>query len=114
MPHILRTVCWCVFASTAILVSAQTLPDSLAGVVTNQQGAAVGNAPIQIKQTQTGAIARTRSAADGRFTFANLPDGPYELSINLPCCLYRAFRRTDISIVAGATSRIDVRLEEGS
>src|SRR5438876_7512400 len=135
MTQIFRRVICCVFASAAIIVtrtpwldfpalavprllagttSAQQTRDSLVGIVTDQRGAAVADAPVQIKHKERGAIVRTRSAADGRFTFANLPAGTYELSINLPCCLYRAFRRTDISLAAGQTSRIDVHLEEGS
>ena len=107
-----RVVITCFLAVGTL--SAQETRDSLAGIVTDHHGAVVADAPILLKHTDTGVIARTRSAADGHFTFANLPAGGYELSINMPCCLLGPFRRTDITLVAGQPLRIDVQLEEGS
>ena len=65
--------------------SAQTERGSLTGTVSGPDGAAVADAPLQAKNTETGAVARTFSSAAGRFMLPNLPAGTYDLLIAVPC-----------------------------
>lgn len=97
-------------ASCAV-VAAQTAPGSLAGRVSYPDGSAVGDAPIQMKNKTTGALARTRSANDGSYTFRNLAAGAYEFSIVMPCCAYARVAKPAV-IETGRPARLDVTLVE--
>jgi hypothetical protein len=106
-----------VIAAFFVLVgtsSAQEAGGSLTGIVTDPTSAVVEDAPIRVRHKETGAIARTRSAADGGYRLGNLPPGEYELSIETPCCVFGPFRKTGITLLAGQSLRIDVGLKEGS
>jgi hypothetical protein len=49
-------------------MSAQNARSLLTGTVSDPSGAAVAEAPIQLKNKATGALARTVSKSDGRYT----------------------------------------------
>ena len=53
---------------------------SFTGLVSDHLGVAVANAPIQVKNKQTGMTARTSSSVTGRFALSNVAPGIYELS----------------------------------
>ena len=91
----------CLLAFTAS-VFAQNERASLIGTISDPTGVAVDEAPIQVKNKNTGAIARTSSKSDGRYTLAGLAPGTYELSIIMPCCAYKGISR-DIALEAGQT-----------
>ena len=75
-----------VLAVLALLasVSAQPQGSSLTGTISDPNGAAVAEAPIQVKNKTTGAVARTTSKADGSYTLAGLAEGTYAFSIVMP------------------------------
>lgn len=91
------------------VASAQT--GSLAGHVSDPDGAPVRNAPIQLKNKNTGALARTVSAGDGNYSLENLEAGVYDFTLVMPCCAYRSVKKP-IVIDAGKSGRFDVRLAE--
>jgi hypothetical protein len=101
------------FCSLAIVgsVSAQNETGSLTGTITDPNGALVDEAPIQVKNNTTGAIARTSSKSDGRYTLAGLAPGTYEFSIVMPCCAYREVTQ-DLALEAGKTAQLNIRLVE--
>jgi hypothetical protein len=80
-------------------------------VVVTWNNLRIPDAPIQIRHKETGAIGRTVSGADGRYRFADIPAGVYELSVTMPCCGYEPFRR-DVSVRAGETTGLDISLVE--
>ena len=94
-----------------VTASAQTSRGSLSGIAVYQGGVRVPEAPIQIRHKETGAIERTTSAADGRYRFADIPAGVYELSVAMPCCAYDPFRR-DVTVPAGRTTEFEIQLVE--
>jgi len=85
---------------------------SVTGLVSDHTGAAVSNAPIQAKNRETGTAARTRSAADGRFTLSGLAPGVYELSLTMPCCAFKPFVGDGVRIDGGNSQRFDIQLEQ--
>lgn len=99
----------CFLAFLGIL-SGQTGPGSLTGLISDPHGA-VAEAPVQVKNKTTGAVARTASKSDGRYTYTNLPAGPYELTIVMPCCAYNRFSK-DVAVDPGQTGQLDIRLTE--
>jgi hypothetical protein len=92
-------------------VFAQNDRGSLTGTVSDPNGATVAEAPIQLKTKATGAIARTSSKSDGRYTLAGLAAGSYEFSIVMPCCAYKRIAQ-DILIEAGQTVQLNIKLVE--
>jgi hypothetical protein len=96
----------------AVTISAQTGRGSLSGsVIVAWSGERPRNAPIQIRHKETGAVVRTASGADGRYRFADVPAGEYELTVAMPCCGFDPYRR-DVTIRAGQTTAFDISLVE--
>lgn len=95
-----------------VTASAQGGRGSLSGtVVIAWNGERAADAPIQVRHKETGAIVRTASAADGRYVFADIPAGVYELTVAMPCCGFDPFRR-DVSVRAGETTGFEISLVE--
>jgi hypothetical protein len=91
---------------------AQTATGTITGTVSDPAGAVVANAPMDLKNTETGTIQQQQSSSTGNFTFANLPVGNYELSIVVPG--FKSYTRQNLGVQATQTIRIDVSLEVGS
>ena len=67
-------------ASGNIVRAQETINQAtIAGRVMDSQGAAVPGALVSVRQTDTNATVETITAADGRFRFAYLRIGRYEL-----------------------------------
>jgi Carboxypeptidase regulatory-like domain len=108
MPRLLLAACSLAFIGT---MAAQSPRASLTGTVSDPNGTAVSEAPIQLKNTITGTLARTRSKSDGRYTLAGLAAGTYEFSLVMPCCAYKQISR-DIMLGAGKTEQLNIQLAE--
>ena len=89
---------------------AQTDSASLAGTVSDPHGA-VAEAPIQVKNKATGAMAHTSSKLDGSYSVTGLPAGAYEFSIVMPCCAYQRFTK-DVQLSSGKTEQFSIQLSE--
>ncbi len=92
-------------------LSAQNERASLTGTVSDPNGATVAEAPIQLKNKATGALARTTSKSDGRYTLAGLVSGTYQFSIVMPCCAYQRIAQ-EISLEAGKAAQLNIKLVE--
>ncbi len=90
---------------------AQNDRGSLTGAISDPKGAAVAEAPIQLKNQATGALARTSSKSDGRYALTGLVPGTYEFSIVMPCCAYNRVKQ-DISLEAGKSAQLNITLAE--
>jgi hypothetical protein len=94
-------------ASTVVLAQNGTIT----GSVLNPSGESQANAAVQARNTQ-GGVFRSTSGKSGAYTLSNLPPGVYDLSVNMGGL--RAFERKGVSVAAGASLRVDIRLEEGT
>ncbi|HTB17773.1 MAG TPA: carboxypeptidase-like regulatory domain-containing protein [Bryobacteraceae bacterium] len=92
-------------------LAAQSGAGSLTGAISDAYGVAVADAPIQVKNMATGALARTASKRDGTYTLAGLAAGSYEFSIVMPCCAYKSIGR-DITLEPGKTAQLNIKLVE--
>lgn len=90
---------------------AQNAPPSLQGRVTYPDGSPVANAPIQVKRKPGGALARTRSDANGIYKFTGLAAGQWDLSLSMPCCAYAAVEK-EVEIPAAKSRQLDISLVE--
>jgi hypothetical protein len=93
-------------------VSAQTGNGTITGVVTDPTGAVVANAPIEIKNTETGVVLRAISTDTGNYTVTQLPIGRYELSTTVPG--FKTYTRQNLTLSAAQVMRVDIPLEVGA
>jgi hypothetical protein len=96
------------FASALI---AQTDRGSITGDVSDPAGAVVPNAPIQAKNTETGAVFDTLSSSTGNYTLSQLPPGTYELSAAVSG--FKKYSHPGLVVQATIVMRIDILLVVG-
>ena len=91
--------------------SAQVLYGSAVGTLQDQTGAVVAGASVSMTNKATGAKRETSSDSEGRYTFANLLPGSYDLKVTATG--FRTFTQTNAEISINSVTRVDVRLELG-
>lgn len=84
---------------------------TLVGAVTDPTGAAVLNASITVINVQTGVASHGQTNSEGSYYVPFLNIGQYEVDVEARG--FKKFVRSGIVLQAGATTRIDVRLEVG-
>jgi hypothetical protein len=108
MPGLPLGICLLAFTAS---IFAQNEKASLTGTISDPNGVAVDEAPIQVKNKTTGVTTRISSKSDGRYALSGLAPGTYEFSIVMPCCAYKGITR-DIALEAGKPAQLDIRLAE--
>jgi outer membrane receptor protein involved in Fe transport len=91
--------------------NAQSDRGTITGTIADPAGAAVSNASIEAKNTETGALYPALSTTTGNYTISQLPVGVYELSVSVPG--FKKFVQTGITVMVAQTLRVDVELEIG-
>jgi len=105
--RIFVALCVCSLAAFA-----QTDRGTITGTVSDPAGAVVANAPIEVKNTQTGAAYQTASSETGNYTLPQMPIGIYEITVSVAG--FKKFVRQNVTVQATQTVRIDATLEVGS
>src|SRR5688572_25781657 len=102
------------FAVAALLAASalgQDFRSTLQGTVSDPQGAAVGNAQVTVRNTDTG-VERTMSTdAEGAYLFQFLIPGNYHVTVRAPG--FRALSRGGIQLNVTQTLRQDLALALG-
>ncbi len=82
----------------------------ISGTITDSSGAVVGNVPVIALNTKNGAQYRTVAGGGGQYRFANLPPGPYAVTVAAP-----GFEKTTSNLVvnAGLSANGDFALKIG-
>jgi hypothetical protein len=106
---LLSAVCLLLIAG---LASAQSSQGTITGTLADPAGAVVPNAPIEAKNTETGALYQVSSTSTGNYTLAQLPPGIYQLTVTVSG--FKQYIRTGVTVLAAATLRIDIPLEVGA
>ena len=86
--------------------AAQVLYGSAVGTLQDQTGAVIAGAAVTMTNKDTGASRAATSDNDGRYSFANLAAGSYDLKVSAPG--FRTFTQTAVQISINNVSRIDV------
>ena len=107
----LTAVLLCAFLLLGVL-SAQTGNATITGVVSDSSGAVVANAPIEVKNTETGVVFRATSTDTGNYTVPQLPIGSYELTATVQG--FKKYNRQNIMLAAAQVLRLDIPLEIGA
>ncbi len=104
-------MCLCVFVGLACAQS-QVGGAGLNGTVTDASGAAVPNAKVAATNTATGLTRSTTTSDVGLYTFAGLPVGTYDLTVDAGG--FKTAKRTSVELQVGAAATVDVRMEIGA
>jgi hypothetical protein len=91
-------------------VQAQTAA-TLAGVVTDDSGAAVPGASVSARNTGTGSTGRATTDAAGRYSLPSLDPGDYEVRVELAG--FKTVVRGGVALRVGGSSIVDVTLNLG-
>jgi hypothetical protein len=95
----------------ATLGFAQSERGNITGVVTDASNAAVPNAPVKVINMGTNAATSVAASSSGEYSAANLGPGTYRLEVSMQGFQTAVVDR--ITLAAGATVRVDVRLQVG-
>ena len=110
-----RALYWVPLALPIILIlgltpiaSAQTEMGRITGVVADTTGGVLPGATVTAKAVGTGALRTVYTDTAGRFVFASMPPGPYEITAEMS-----SFRTTmtKVLVTVGAAANVDFKLE---
>ena len=93
-------------------VHAQTLYGTIAGTVTDAQGAIIPGATVTITNENTGLAMSTVTDESGAYTIRNVAGGTYTLKASLQG--FKEFVQTGIPLVVGNIVRVNGQLEVGA
>src|SRR5579864_3542321 len=91
---------------------AQTATGTITGTISDPAGAVVANAPLDLKNSETGTVYQTATSSTGNYTFSQLPVGTYQLTVNVPG--FKTHVRQNLGVQTAQTIRVDVALEVGT
>src|SRR5262245_58215454 len=97
--------------SLTVPAAAQIATATLTGTVRDDTGAALPNTTVTAKSDATGATRRTTTGADGRYRFAALDPGVYEVRAELAS--FKTAIRTGVVLTVGGTSEADITMSLG-
>ena len=103
------------FALAAMLatnLAAQGIYATLTGLVTDQSQAVVAGAKATLKNTESGSLRDTVSNSDGYFTFASVPVGSYELTVEAKG--FTTYKVSGITLNGGDKRNVDAQLTLGA
>lgn len=94
------------------LCEAQTFTANLTGIAKDPNGGVVPNANVVLKNTGSNEERRTVTGAEGRYAFAQLQPGNYELTAE--AAGFRKYIATGINLVASQAAAVDVAFQLGA
>ena len=89
-------------------LSAQGIYATLTGVVSDPSQAVVAKAKVTLKDAQSGSQRETVTNNEGYFTFASVPVGTYELTVEAKG--FNLYKVTGIALGGGEKRNVDVAL----
>ncbi len=112
LPFVQIAVLVCLFAVPTVAASAQETVNyaSVSGRITDPQGAVIAGARITARQTDTNIAREAVTDSEGRFRFAYLRLGPYEIAVR-QAGFADATRRLDLTVGSAFDLPITLRLE---
>jgi len=91
--------------------TAQVTTATLAGVVTDDSGAAVPGATVTVRATATDAARTIVTDGEGRYRFPGLDPGTYEVTVELQG--FQTTRRSGLTLSVGQNAAVDLELSVG-
>jgi len=100
-----------IFLFALLSLHAQGTNGTIAGQITDQAGASVANAKVQIQNEAAGVNREAVSNANGQYVAYALPPGQYKITIEHPG--FQKLIRTAIELTAADAITVDLRLAVG-
>jgi hypothetical protein len=97
---------------SVITVAAQSDRGIIAGSVVDSTGAAINDASVTIRGTDTGALYQTKTTAEGLYRIADIRIGRYDVTVGAPG--FKNAVRTGVEIQISTTTALNITLEPGS
>jgi hypothetical protein len=85
---------------------------TLTGVVSDPSGGVVPNAKITLRDSTSGSTRDTTTNGEGYYTFASVPVGTYELTVE--ASNFRQYKASDVSLGGGEKRNVNVQLQVGA
>lgn len=92
-------------------LSAQGIYATLTGVVSDPSQAVVSQAKVSLKDAQSGSQRETVTNNEGYFTFASVPVGTYDLTVDAKG--FSVFKVSGIALGGGEKRNVDISLQVG-
>jgi hypothetical protein len=89
----------------------QTALATVTGTITDPTGAVVANAPVSLKNVETGQVYVAASSDTGNYTVPQVPIGDYDLTVTVTG--FKTYQHNKFHLAAGQTAREDVTLQVG-
>jgi Carboxypeptidase regulatory-like domain/TonB dependent receptor len=97
--------------SSVGFVRAQVSTGDVLGTVTDSSGAAIAGSAVRIENTGTHISRETKSDGNGAYTFTQLQQGVYSLTVTAQG--FKTFSNPSLALVAGDRARVDAALSVG-
>jgi hypothetical protein len=107
----IRAVVLLVLLSLSAYVWSQIVGGSILGTIHDASGAAIPDARVQIRNTETGATRVITSDATGRYAAPSVPIGPYSVSASKEG--FSTQTQTGLRLVVGQSAEVDISLAVG-
>ena len=111
-PWLLTAILASLVLLLAPLSRGQAVSATLLGNVTDDTGAAVPNAQLQILESSTGIAHAGVTNESGNFTFPDLTPGNYTVSVESKG--FKKETRANVDVVVNTATRVDLSLQPGS
>ena len=104
--QIFHSVVTIIFVATAVMAQ-RGAPGNISGAVKDQEGSSVSGANVALVQPLQASLRTTITDANGKFSFANVSVGSYEIRVSQPGF---GSQRVSAQVFAGKTAEIEVVL----
>jgi hypothetical protein len=108
------TLVLCLLVATIFVATtfAQETTGGMQGTIRDPQGAVVSRATVEVASPALIGTKKVETDAGGYYRFANLPPGPYTLSISAKG--FKSIKQTGLVLEVGKLPTIDITLEVGA
>jgi hypothetical protein len=93
-------------------VDAQAVTGSVLGTVTDASSAVVANAKVSLTNVGTGIVRNEQTNASGNYTFADIPEGNYSVSVEATG--FKKDVRQSVNVLVNTSTRVDIQLQPGN
>ena len=101
-----------VMGNAARPASAQVLYGSIVGTLTDETGAVVPNAVVDVTNTSTGLSRQATTDGAGYYAIRNLLEGTYDLSVKASG--FKPYTQTGVNVPISVVTRVDVTITVGA
>src|SRR5690242_11557401 len=112
MKRFLQLGCLLLLVASFTALHAQSISATLTGVVSDASDAVVPGAKITLKNVGSGDVRRTVTNNDGYFTFASVPVGGYQVTVEASG--FRTFEQNEMNFSGAEKRNLNVVLEVGT